>query len=310
MNQELKNFDILIVELEDTLANEEFSAFKTLLNVYTDIYNKYGSLQFKDLYKDDTGDILVCHNKKLKLFEKHLIEHTFPALVENKDFKLLHTVQILIDKLKELNHYMGIKVEDYLKGKKINESLTNGMNNLVNFNKANYLLDKSIEGGFLITQVADDLRGTGKTESLIKKAHELDVTLVVGMHSTKRLIDEKANEMGFKIDCQYISDLAKAQGRRMKNGKFLVDDSTSNQIIKELVNNRNEFLGGFNSLYISTKYRDKAFDIIQDELSNAQEQRIHLTINYRDEDIMEKLRYNNAKISVLDSLIARYKGVK
>ena len=82
------------------------------------------------------------------------------------------------------------------------------------------LLNKSIEGGFLVTQVKENLRGKGKTEALIKKANELDITLIVGSHVFKKIVDEKAIAMGINIDCKYVKDTNSLREHRFKNNKF------------------------------------------------------------------------------------------
>lgn len=248
MNQELKNFDLLIIELEGTYRNGDYQAFKTLLNIYNTMYEKFLSSYFKYPHLSGEGEMLIRHNKILKSFEKDLLKKDFSKAVSNSSYKTLHTIQYLIDSLKELNYYMNKKLEKYEASKVINECFNKGIDDLIKRNKAKNLLDKSIEGGFLITQVTEDLRGTGKTESLINKAHELDVTLIVGTHRTKQIADEKAHEMRIDIDCKYANNINALRGYKFKNNKFLVDDSVPNLLIRELINQGKEFVGGFNSL--------------------------------------------------------------
>lgn len=305
MNQELKNFNILIVELEGSYKNGDYKAFKTLLNIYTTMYENYNNVYFQELHKDGVGELLTHHNKILLEFEKDLSSNDFPKLVSNGDYKALHTVQYLIDTLKELNHYMKKKVERYETSKEITELLCKPIKFPSQFT-AKDLLNKSVEGGFLITQVKEDLRGTGKTESLIRKADELDVTLVVGLHSTKRLVDEKAHEMRVSIDCKYANNSNALRGYKFKNNKFLVDDSVPNLLIRELINQGKEFVGGFNSLNdsLSTLKQPTLLEQLHIKLNKLINERDVINATYMDKaPFMVQSNELNKKIELIKWLI-------
>lgn len=305
MNQELKNFNILIVELEGSYKNGDYKAFKTLLNIYTTMYENYNNVYFQELHKDGVGELLTHHNKILLEFEKDLSSNDFPKLVSNGDYKALHTVQYLIDTLKELNHYMKKKVERYETSKEITELLCKPIKFPSQFT-AKDLLNKSVEGGFLITQVTDELRGSGKTDALIKKAHDLGVTLLVKYCSKKKIVDGRAIELGLKIDCKYINDPLGINGLRFKNNKFLVDDSVPNLLIRELINQGKEFVGGFNSLNdsLNTLKQPTLLEHLHKKLNNLYSERDVVNATYGDKAI-HMIQYNDLrnKIKVLEEII-------
>lgn len=312
MNQELKNFDILIVELEGSYKNGDYNAFKTLLNIYTTMYENYSNVYFQELHKDGVGDLLTHHNKILLEFEKDLSSNDFPKLVSNGNYKALHTVQYLIDTLKELNHYMKKKVERYKTSKEITELLCKPIKFPSQFT-AKDLLNKSVEGGFLITQVKEDLRGLGKTESLINKANELGVTLLVGRHSIKKLVDEKAHELGHKIDCKYAQNANSLRGYKFKNNKFLVDDSVPNALIRELISYGFEFVGGFNSLSdsLSTLKQPTLLELLHTKLNKLLNERDVINTTYMDEaPTLNQWSELNRKIEVVKWLIEEESVVK
>lgn len=119
----------------------------------------------------------------------------------------------------------------------------------VKTNLAEELLELSIKHGVLMTALNNDTRGIGKTVALIKKAHELDATIVVGTVSTKHWVKLTAKELGLEVDCVYFNSVESAQGSRL--GKFLVDDTTPNIIVVTLIDQGNTCLGGFNTIYAS-----------------------------------------------------------
>lgn len=102
------------------------------------------------------------------------------------------------------------------------------------------LVELSLRTKTLITLVKNQHRGFGKTTELVKKAVELDAILLVGYSSLARDL----HEAGYPV--MHLQKANFARGRRL--GKFLVDEGVSPEVIKELVDNGNEFLGGFNRL--------------------------------------------------------------
>jgi len=305
MNQEFKNLDMLMETLKLNLKNQDFGASKTIVNIYNEMLpNTIVILNttLKGWYCYSERGVLNRHLEDFKELNKETINKVIPKLIASGEFKSLHNLQYIQQKMQGFITTLESVPESEPQHVYTDEQSSG---------KTRALLDLSVKTGGLITQVKEDLRGTGKTTELIKKANELDVTLIVGTHSVKDFIDKQAREMGYKIDCRYINNLGNIRGLRLKNSKFLVDDSTTNQIIKELINSGNEFVGGFNSLSNSLSVQDKTLEFLRSKLSKLTEDR-HVAVracsSLVDRDSLTLVGNLNMKINFLEELLEEMKN--
>ena len=300
MHQEFENLDMLMETLKGHLKSQDFGASKTIVNIYYEMLpSTLNALEttLKGRYKDDEIRTIRRHLKDFNEIDKETTNKAIPELIANGEFKSLHNL-----------HYIQQKIRYFIKTleHEYRQTYTGEQSN----GKTRTLLDLSVNTGSLITQVKEDLRGTGKTTELIKKANELDASLIVGTHYVKNNIDTQAREMGYKIDCRYINSLRAVSGQKLKNGKFLVDDSTPNQLIVELVKNGNEFLGGFNSLNNSLTIQDKTLEFLKSKVWKLINERAIVVTSYVDNQKDEKLRMLenlNMKINFLEELLEEMK---
>lgn len=103
------------------------------------------------------------------------------------------------------------------------------------------LIDLSIQSKTLITLVKDQHRGFGKTTLLAKKAEELGAVLIVPRTQVPS---------GYPYDSgiRSFQNADMVRGLKLRCNGFIVDEGVSTEVIKELVYNGNEFLGGFSRL--------------------------------------------------------------
>lgn len=100
------------------------------------------------------------------------------------------------------------------------------------------LIELSLKTKTLITLVKNQHRGFGKTTEIAKKAHELGAVLIVPYKSMEKDLKMK----GYYV--RYFNSPHSCRGVRLEGG-FLVDEGVDSDVIRELVRQGNEFLGGF-----------------------------------------------------------------
>lgn len=240
MNYQIKNMQLVLEEMDKSLHSNEFTSAKTLSNVYVQMSRYFWWLKTDEYEKNRLGTNLLNQLTKVKELYSKIVENAIPIVITEKDYSSLNILNSISENLKNVASKLDESLYNYIKSENKNPY----QSDLI----IEELLNKSIQNGLLITATNEMLRGKGKTTALIKKAHELDISLIVGNHHTKNLIDNQSREMGVHIDCRYMNSIEKVIGTRLKQDKFLVDDTVLNTIIKELIKNGNTFIGGFNSL--------------------------------------------------------------
>ena len=237
-----KLLDGIIKNIEDTCSKGDFKSFKG------------ASILLDEYVKDENIKELNLENALLLNGIISNAENTLLPLTisrgEIRDAKLImYTIKTLKNILSNKTLVMGCKFKhkDTKVDKILNsqwESASNSLNN-----KAEKLLNESINNKVLITTYDESTRGIGKSKALVVKANELDCTLVTHNHTSKRYLDEIAQGLNIPVEVKYYNNVDNARGSRMRNGKFLVDECVSKDVIKVLMNNGNELLGGFVNLH-------------------------------------------------------------
>lgn len=107
------------------------------------------------------------------------------------------------------------------------------------------IINTSVNTGTLIVRTDEYLRGTGITTALVTKARELNATLIVGSTTLFNMIQE---QHGFD-DMIVITHPNYQLIRDIKEAGFLVDDTVKLSVIKQLINDDYNFLGGYTNIY-------------------------------------------------------------
>lgn len=216
-------------------------------NLLVTLTNQLSNMNFTE-YPEEYLTI----NNTLKESLKQLTLN-YRKLIKCGDYSTLSNIQKMIDIINSLNITINdieeIKFKGHVENSKV-ESLKLG-------------------DGVLFTQVTEDIRGSGKTKSIIKKANELNCTIVTGSRQMKQNIENLAKTMNLDVHCVCINSIDNIRGGTIKNKSFLVDEGISNEIIKELIKSGNAFIGGFNSLKdtIKSNYKNEILQFLNKELT-------------------------------------------
>lgn len=146
-------------------------------------------------------------------------------------------------------------------------------NKVSNTYKGEKLLTVSTDNSVLIGLYDNDKnRGIGKSTSLVKLAHELEVTLITDSDRSKRYLDDIARQLCIPVEVRYASTPNAVRGIRCKNRKFLVDEHVDKGVIDVLIDNKNELIGGFinlqkqnNNTHVIKKYLENELKVIKEK---------------------------------------------
>ena len=228
----MKNLtELMVKNLKASLSNKDYKrANETVIAMYE--YMKDNNI--KEL-KDDS----YCMLKEIQLKAKVVLERLI-ICDEMKSFKLFNNILRMINSI--MNDIDVINTED----KEIKYNVSQNQNQV---NEAEKLLNESINNNVLITTYDESIRGIGKSRALVKKANELDCTLVTYSSISKRYLDEIAQNLNIQAEVKYYNNVDSPRGSRLRNGKFLVDEGVSKDVILKLIDDGNELLGGFIDLH-------------------------------------------------------------
>jgi len=293
-----KLLDGIIKNIEDTCNKGDFKSFK-------------GASMLLDEYVNDENiktlslENVLLLNGIISNAEKMLLPLTINR-GEIRDAKLImYTIKTLKNILSNKSLIMSCKFEyeDSKVDKILNSQWESAKSSL---NKAEKLLNESINNKVLITTYDQSTRGVGKSKALVEKANELDCTLVTHNHTSKQYLDEIAQGLNIPVEVKYYNSVDSARGSRMRNGKFLIDECVSEDVIKVLMNNGNELLGGFINLH--TNKSDITYVKIQNKIKKLENEKWVLQKTYGVSCIYNA-EYNALleKIKVLEELLNELK---
>lgn len=251
MNQELKNMELVVCTLELSLSNGDFNAAKTISNTYERMISTYSNKN----YKEELNEILFKQLAKIQKLYTEIVESFIPNVISKGDYKAMHTLQLISDRLDLILNDFKRKIENY---KAMTPNVRTGKltaihkgEKIMSTNDIEKILDLSVKTGSLITQINDKLRGTGKTTALVKKASELGCVLVVPNKISMEYAEDIASALGVSITIIPSTDIrmiTMPQYRDVVSKGFLIDDVNDFRALSKLRNSGYKLLGGFNSL--------------------------------------------------------------
>lgn len=246
-NQTIENMELIvvkIVEVSDANNNgikfESTQEIKTLINTYGTLLSDIRRLD-KDEYEELNAEKeLYEQGEKLKLVTNAIDETVIPTELNNGSLKSVDNLAIASSKIKSILRdikWMTNKHQAELKSKEFKVG-----------NVTNELLEHSISTGILVHQIGEQLRGTGKTTSIIKKAHELDcVILTMGKVSMNYSI-ALAKEMCVDVAIVPVTEwkmLGLSQYKNKVENGLLIDDVRDLEVLHTLKEKGYKILGGF-----------------------------------------------------------------
>ena len=184
----------------------------------------------------DSEHYAYLENLITKLSEDLIIQQL--NLAENKNARLLlNSVNICESILK--NYKNNIIYKEQL------ESGVTIMLKNVNSNMAFELLNYSISNNVLVI-AGENHRRIGKTTELVRKAIEIDCSLVVRNLHHESYCKQIAKNL-YNKDCHIINEFSEdhVMGGKCKNNMFLIDEFVSKSTIDYLIKNGNQLIGGF-----------------------------------------------------------------
>lgn len=244
MEQELKIAKMLVNEMILNLNDGQYNLAKKLLNSYENIIFNYRELSTSEIYEQLPYELLE-HAEKLEEIKESLTEMVIPKLIKDRDYFPVETLTHIVNRLTKI----------YIK---INSEFGKFKSSKNKVSKASKILKTSVDEGVLIAFYDEKHRGTGKTTEIIKQAHKNDATVIVTTHQNKRYLDELTREMGLNVDVRYIKSTEALRGMRILNNKFIVDEMVGIDVIKALIKNGNQLIGGFINL-LNVKDTTKSF---------------------------------------------------
>lgn len=242
MEKTIKNMDLMLVEMKNSLEKGNIKSVKTLADTYLSQFKKVTGMSFgdKSIIKKCTDKFKV-HKAVFKEIVSKCDSEMESSLISGKH-KESHEIAITLERvdkaIKDINRYFPAPKINIKKKFPVSQHTQD-------------LLEMSIKTGTLVSIYDERHQGAGKTVALIKKAHELDAVLVVGEKTHEDYARLLSKEMDLPIT------VISANGRHMfmaQNHKkmdingYLVDETTDSENLKKFKNYR--LLGGFNRIII------------------------------------------------------------
>lgn len=270
MEKELRIASMLLRKMVNEKYNRNFNLVKKILNSYENVINNYKYIEVKDFDKEIAFELL----KQAKTLEKlkiEIVEHIIPVLIESDEYSSVETLTNISNRLFKIYGNINKDFSKFIPIKTSN-------------NKAEKLLKTSLDNGVLIALYDNDNnRGIGKTTELIKHAYKNDATIVVSNHESKKYIEVLAKSLDLNVDVKYINSFEAVQEIPVKNNKFIVDEMVNQRIVKELIKNGKELLGGFINLFNASEVKIKTFkDYLEEELKSINDEIDILNYTYTD----------------------------
>lgn len=238
-NQTIKNMELMLQEIDKGIKNRNIHSIKTLSESYNNLLKEIRRIIFSDVKKmQDEVTNIYRHKNSFERFISKINSELALAITDSKHKDSYHYTIILErfnKSLRDISEFKEVALLDNTKKEyEVNPVIQE-------------LLELSIKSGTLVTFHNEAHRGMGKTTALIKKAHELDVVLVVGMQVYAKNIQEQAEEMGLKVEVVSGRETSLPQYRKKMIDKgFLVDEMLNKEQLKSLKGYK--LLGGFTNL--------------------------------------------------------------
>lgn len=243
MENTMKNMDLMLEEMKNSLRKGNISSVKTLTDVYLTQFKKVRDTAFN---KEDKSIVKACSNKL------HAHRKGFENIIDSCDKRMTdslvkgvyrdsHGLAIVLERvhkaIRDIEHYFPISKVDIEKEFPVEPYIQN-------------LLNKSIETGTLVTFYDESHRSVGKTVSLIKKSYELDAVLITGTTKQAKLVRGLAENMGLSITvASAVREIVLVQiKRQLEDRGYLLDEPVDLKSLPNLKKYR--LLGGFMRIII------------------------------------------------------------
>jgi hypothetical protein len=237
MENTIKNMELILDKaLLELSTNGNIQAVKTLMNTYRTLLAPLSYQTVSGKYLD------TFRSQKILLTElKSSIDEKISSKINHQDYKSADNLAIASDRVaKSLGELATLKFK---------ASHTIEIKQHIVDDVINELLELSVKSGTLITLHDEMHRGMGKTTALIKKAHELDAVLIVGLPTQMRYVSDLAKEMGLSVSVATTREASLTQYRnKMNENGYLVDELLDKEVLTKLKNFK--LLGGFQRIVI------------------------------------------------------------
>ena len=117
--------------------------------------------------------------------------------------------------------------------------------------KVQELLEFSYENRILVKLTSEELRGAGKSASLLKMADEKELSIITTNLHHFHMLESLREELGLNLrgNIVYARDAKSFEGNRLDYHDFLIDEGTDMTIIKNVVKNgHGNLVGGWDRM--------------------------------------------------------------